>query len=730
MQTTDGAADNGAPWQIRGPIPSARLSPLYRLATALVAVAMILLPLIYIGIIFAACWWLWDYAQAGPALSGRRGRAVSGSIFLYVTPLVIGAITILFMIKPLFHRRPKSADPRTLTREDEPRLFDFIDRICALVRAPRPRRVQVDLQVNASAALTHGVWSILSRRLTLTIGLPLAGGLTVRQLGGVLAHEFGHFAQGAGMGTTYIVRMISMWFARVVYERDQWDATLEAWAREGDWRIMIILQIARFIVWVVRRILWVLMAIGQLISSVLMRQMEFDADHYEIQTSGTTGFITTARQLRVLGLGAHVTHTKQQEAFNAKRLVDNFPGWMLHETATLPAELCAKVLAAAAEEKTGWFDTHPSDRERVARAEQAKSEGVLTGDEPASVLFSDFTALSRTATQDYYRDVLELPVQQIQLQPLETMTAESDASKRGHDAIEAFFHGLHSIRTLTFVRPTELQVDATDWRSFNAAARATPAEMPTEMAAAAKDLNAELKRLNEMHVVLGLSEAGVSLSAREAAELKLNKAGSTDIRTEAGRASARLEAIVVQAAPVLAQARHRLLTALNWLLSQPSTPQEVVREIRVCVATLARLEPLAGTLAQMQPLVNGMVIILQNLERASDQNIAFSAASSRARRLQPLIDEVLRALHEAPFPFEHAAGKVTFASYLVDGVRHPDSLILALLQGEAILDRIYPVYHKALGRLTLLALEAETAMDRLPAEPVIAGIPIVSANES
>jgi Zn-dependent protease with chaperone function len=35
--------------------------------------------------------------------------------------------------------------------------------------------------------------------LVLVIGLPLAAGMSMRQVAGVLAHEFGHFAQGAGM---------------------------------------------------------------------------------------------------------------------------------------------------------------------------------------------------------------------------------------------------------------------------------------------------------------------------------------------------------------------------------------------------------------------------------------------------------------------------------------------------------------------------------------------------
>ena len=52
------------------------------------------------------------------------------------------------------------------------------------------------------------------RDVVLTIGLPLAAGLTIQEFAGVLAHEFGHFAQGAGMKLTYLIRATSAWFAR------------------------------------------------------------------------------------------------------------------------------------------------------------------------------------------------------------------------------------------------------------------------------------------------------------------------------------------------------------------------------------------------------------------------------------------------------------------------------------------------------------------------------------
>ena len=95
----------------------------------------------------------------------------------------------------------------------------------------------------------------------------------MRQFAGVLAHEFGHFAQGAGMRLTYVIRRINLWFARVVYERDEWDLKLEQSAKTSDWRMRIVLQMARGCVWLSRRILWALMHAGNAISCFMLRQM-------------------------------------------------------------------------------------------------------------------------------------------------------------------------------------------------------------------------------------------------------------------------------------------------------------------------------------------------------------------------------------------------------------------------------------------------------------------------
>ena len=120
----------------------------------------------------------------------------------YLAPAIIGIALVFFMIKPVLARPGKRQDPVPILPANEPVLFAFIEQLCRQIRAPVPRRVQVDCQVNASASFPPGWLGIFRRKLVLTIGLRLVAGLSIRELGGVLAHEFGHFAQGGGMRLT------------------------------------------------------------------------------------------------------------------------------------------------------------------------------------------------------------------------------------------------------------------------------------------------------------------------------------------------------------------------------------------------------------------------------------------------------------------------------------------------------------------------------------------------
>ena len=314
-----------------------RISPLYRIGLVLVMAMMVLLPLIYIGLIGLIAYGVWVHAVNDTSLlTGTRGsRGGKIALLAYFTPIVAGATAILFMIKPLFAPRPKEGRRYSLDPAMQPRLFQFVERLCRIVRAPVPGRIDLDTQVNASASFRRGLVSMLGNDMVLTIGLPLVSGMTLRQLTGVLAHEFGHFAQGSGMRVTYVIRSVNAWFARVVYERDAWDQRLADWSGQAGGELALVMWVCRLFVWLARRVLWALMWAGHFVSCFMLRQMEYDADRYEAHVAGSETFAETVDRLVVLSLASQGAHSDLARSWQANRLADDLPRLILENVSEL-----------------------------------------------------------------------------------------------------------------------------------------------------------------------------------------------------------------------------------------------------------------------------------------------------------------------------------------------------------------------------------------------------------
>jgi Zn-dependent protease with chaperone function len=284
-----------------------------------------------------------------------------------------------------------------------------------------PRRIDLDCQINAAAGFRRGAASLFTNDLVLTIGVPLVAGLTVREFAGVIAHEFGHFTQGFGMRLSYIVRRINGWFVRVVYGRDAWDAMLEEWGVEAeDVRIMLVVNCARMAVGFSRLLLKLLMFLGHGVCCFLLREMEYDADRYEMKIAGSEAFESTVRRLAVLNLASEKAYKEMRSTWTtARRLPDNFPAYLTRCESQLPGAVRERALDTLGLKTTGLFHTHPSDGDRIRRARRAAEPGVFHLDLPATVLFSNFEVVSKQITQLHYTEELGLDVDPATLRQVE-----------------------------------------------------------------------------------------------------------------------------------------------------------------------------------------------------------------------------------------------------------------------------------------------------------------------
>jgi hypothetical protein len=144
------------------------------------------------------------------------------------------------------------------------------------------------------------------------------------------------------------------------------------------------------------------MHVGFLVGGFLLRQMEFDADRYEAQFGGSEAFARTTRKLQMLTGAWQLANAQMMEHLEERRLVEDLPGLVQLNARTIPPETVAAMEQGIDASRTGWFDSHPCDRDRLAAAEKLASPGVFRLDRPARELLADFAAQSKATTWDLY----------------------------------------------------------------------------------------------------------------------------------------------------------------------------------------------------------------------------------------------------------------------------------------------------------------------------------------
>jgi Zn-dependent protease with chaperone function len=689
------ADDNHAPaaeWRIVGETRPKPVSLLYKLGLAAVALVMVLLPITYVGIIVLVAWGVYEHALHPRYQLGGGTLALLG----YLAPIIVGGVLVFFMIKPLFARRPKDYEPRGVLPEEEPELFRFIYAVCDTVQAPRPVRVLVDFQINAFAGFRRGLPDMLCRRLTLSIGLPLVAGLSVRQFGGVLAHEFGHFSQGAAMRLTFVVRSVNAWFARVVYERDAWDDRLRSGAQRSDFRFGIILHLARAMVWVTRRILWLLMNVGHAVSCFMMRQMEFDADRFESQVVGSETFAETTRHFQLLNAAWQQTIAQQTEAYASNRLVDDLPRLNAMAAKRLATKAVQANWAVLPTAKTGWFDTHPSDYDRIQASKALGAVGMLRGDGDATKLFRDFRATAQALTKHYYEEECGIDLKDVMLHSFEEMSAEALAAADEDELVEKWFGSLLNTHTLAFVRLERSQ----------AASVCSPATPAAALAAAGPFVQVLLKADGEAvdaGNALHLLDAGFVVNPKD---FGLKKG----TREEAEAAQRQADSQVAQARTKLAEPLS-VTSALFGDAVRAAQANDITarKQLSVLADLISRFPNIADSLLRLHKQIPGLELLLLNAQNARNSSFWNEVAEKLATSIDADTAAVLSAFSGCEYPFRHARGNVLLSDFLCDWLEANEQIGAIFDRGRCVFRRSLTLHYRVLARLACLVEHAKSS---------------------
>jgi Zn-dependent protease with chaperone function len=680
-----------------GTIAPTRLSAAYRAGLVFVAAAMLLLPLLYVGVIGvtgAAVWW--HLTEHSWLLGGKGGG--QWRLMLYLAPAIAGAVLVFFMIKPILAPRSKREEVIEVDPASEPSLFALTATICRQVGAPMPKRIQVDCQVNASAAFNRGALGMLGNNLVLTIGLPLVAGLTIRQLSGVLAHEFGHFAQGGGMRLTALVRGINFWFGRVVYERDSWDQKLEHWSRNAAWQVSLLLVIARGAVWLTRQLLSGLMWSGHAISCFMLRQMEFDADSYEVKIAGSQAFARTSTRMREMNLAAQLGYSDLRESLRKGTLPSHLPAFVVQRCERLPAEWRNDIGRADAE-RTAWFDTHPSDASRIAAASRTSDAGVLQGgDGPATALFRRFDALSAAATRRHYEQDLGIRLEPITLIDTDAAIRQSLQSEKDWLAIRQLFgDSISAYRPLPLSRADVHLLDRPSLLTMWSAAHAATAGPTAGVNEQYREFEALESKRDKAFAAQELLRGG--FGSVVAADFDLTAGTMEETVSVLRTCEEQQQALTPPLQAFEASGAVRLLAAIRLQSDVP-----VSEEVMQLIDAYNALASVVDRSREIRRLDFAFALLEQNASQSPQPEAIRTRLTETAALVANRVETIRSALATVASPSA------------IDPRRAPLSQHCGLeANGQSastgeVIDRIYGVYFEVLGRLAALAVAAEVQL--------------------
>ncbi len=145
----------------------------------------------FIALYFALSgWFAWT---AWRLFSGMFGQGGHFDLWQFAAA-ICAAFLAVFMLKALFFIQHRfDVEDIEITRAEQPRLFEFIDRLADEARAPRAHKVYLSARVNAAVFYDLSLLNLfIPSKKNLEIGLGLVNALTLGELRAVLAHELSH----------------------------------------------------------------------------------------------------------------------------------------------------------------------------------------------------------------------------------------------------------------------------------------------------------------------------------------------------------------------------------------------------------------------------------------------------------------------------------------------------------------------------------------------------------
>jgi Zn-dependent protease with chaperone function len=662
----------------------------WRYVLALMAGSLILIALVvlYFGMILMVLWLVFGQVlDADSWVAGTEPSGLGGYAFRFLLSMA-GLLVTAVLLKPLFARPADESAGFTLLESDQPKLFAFIRKICQETQSPVPVEIVADCHVNASASLRRGMKSLFSRDLVLRVGLPLVAGLNTRQLAGIFAHELGHFSQGFAMSLTYTVRTINGWFARVVYERDEWDETLERWLVEKNWPRKILGTVMRPLIWSGRAVLWLLMTIGRISNCLVLRHMEYDADAYEVKISGGEIFEETSLRMAELSAFYSLAIDNMRETYKSGRLPDNFPLYLQSFEEAIPAEKLEEFRSKVVKGRTSLWESHPGLADRIEAVGLLQEKGMFRREEPGGVLFVNFPDLCKAVTAHFYRQEMDLPTSELLLMNTDDSIEETGRKNEERSRLYDLLG-----EGIAYLVPFRLGPRGAVLHELLEPAVLEGVRQELEEGIA--EIVGTSEKIDDLMVARAFFDNEYKFKA---SDFGLEEISAEEINAATAAWKARREEAEREIQPVQEKLAGHLLAGLDHLA--PSFHQR-------CAEVSDALEALADVSRQTHEacsLARAMFVVMETIVHHPEPDRILLYSTNMATAIRGLLEETRDRLKEVRYPYEHAQEKITLAEYVVRPARTEEAFIIkAYLDAQYQGDILSELYLQVLAGLVQLA---------------------------
>lgn len=343
------------------------------------------------------------------------------TLLLFGGSIIAAIMIVIFLFKFIFSSTKFNDEGLVeIQRKDHPKLYAIIDEIVLKVGTDFPKKVYLSNELNASVFYDSSFMSMFfPTRKNLHIGLSLVNLMSEDELKGILAHEFGHFAQRTMKVGSYIYNFNKMVY-HMIYENDFLNKQMEK-ASNLHHIITICMLLAKYIMMANIYLLTKLFILVRKQYMALSRQMEFHADEVAANVVGSEVCINAFNKFEIGEMALNRTFSFLNNQNTNKKRVVNF-----YYTNTLVIKHLAKEKGYALRGDTLYISqqniqntfqkrvvikdqwaSHPTNDERIKALEKLNIPSQNISTQGAFNLFNAATKLQEVFTKKLYSDAEE-----------------------------------------------------------------------------------------------------------------------------------------------------------------------------------------------------------------------------------------------------------------------------------------------------------------------------------